>query len=378
MKPENSPSIVPTVHLEFIQNQAGLAEEIGAQEVETYHRALFLHHHARELEQYQQQARIHESRLASLEAQLTATQMRLAGVERLMPNGAEGPADPQQSSPWNFWDRTMFVLAGLGVACLLVFGVLNVSFNLLESGLVTFQENPVRAYFWAALLPVGALAIKVGWDFLESKRKRDVYLWSCLILGIAGVLVWVASYAAVYPTLSKSSTERIDSLSVFDTTPAHSGTLMGVNSAGAKWIDVITVAAQAVAEIFLSAVLGMYMTMIHCRHRLARLAENPLFLQLDEERSALEQGVARERLALGEARGNQGRLEHQLAALLAFARSMFQKEAALRRDQSQQKRLLLDQISDQIRTQLENVENGNRLPRNNHGVGAVAEGSNGK
>jgi hypothetical protein len=234
----------------------------------------------------------------------------------------------------------------LGIVVLLAFGILNISFNLLESGLVTFLENPVRAYFWAALLPVGALAVKIGWDILQCQRKRDVYLWCCLAAGIAGVLVWVAAYAVVYPTLSKSTSEQIESLSVFDDSnkgnPLHS-----LNAAGAKWIDVIIVASQAVAEIFLSAVLGMYVTMIYGRHRPVRLAGNPLFLQLEEERRALEEG-------------QESGLTHQMNALLSYAKSLYQKESALRRDQSHQKRLLLDQITEEIRTQLETVENGNR------------------
>ena len=45
-----------------------------------------------------------------------------------------------------------------------------------------------------------------------------------------------------------------------------------------------------------------------------------------------------------------------IAAFVAFARSMFEKEAALRRSESHQRRLLLDQISAQLRTQLEAVE----------------------
>ena len=93
----------------------------------------------------------------------------------------------------------MFAAALLGIASLIVFGVLNISFNLLESGLVTFMENPVRAYFWTALLPVGALGVKVGWDFLQNRRIRDMYLWACLALGVGGVLVWVAAYASIYP-----------------------------------------------------------------------------------------------------------------------------------------------------------------------------------
>ena len=355
VKKNTAESITPAVHLEFIQNQAGLPEVEGIEEIEAYHRALFLHHHAGDLERFQQQGRIHEDRLSHLEMRLKDAHAKLAGLEKLIPVNLDGEPDIKPTSPWNLWDRAMFVAASLAIACLLVFGVLNVSFNLLESGLITFLESPVRAYFWAALLPVGALAVKVGWDFLQSRRMRDIYLWACLAAGIAGVLVWVAAYATVYPTLSKSINEHIETLSVFDQGSRQGGTLMGMNSAGAKWIDVATVAAQAVAEIFLSAVLGMYLTMIYARHRPVRLAGNPVFTQLDEERRLLEESVARERMALAEAKGNQSRLENQLCALVAYAKSLFQKEAALRRDQSQQKRLMLDQISEQLRSQLESV-----------------------
>jgi hypothetical protein len=102
------------------------------------------------------------------------------------------------------------------------------------------------------------------------------------------------------------------------------------------------------------------MTMIYGRHRKVVLAGNPLFTQLDQERRALQEDVARERLAIAEARGKQSRLENQLTALISYARSLFQKESALRQDQSQQKRILLDQISEQLRTQLRTFENGDR------------------
>lgn len=365
-KKNTAESITPAVHLEFIQNQAGLPEGQGVEEIEAYHRALFLHHHAGDLEKFQQQRQIHEDRLTHLDLRLKETHARLASIEKLIPVNLDGEPDIKPTAPWNNWDRATFIAAALGIVSLLVFGVLNISFNLLESGLVTFMENPIRAYFWAALLPVGALAVKVGWDFLPSGRIRDRYLWTCLVAGIAGVLVWVAAYATVYPTLSKTISEHIESLSVYDHGANQAGGLMGMNSAGAKWIDAITVAAQAVAEIFLSAVLGMYLTMIYSRHRPVRLAGNPAFAQLDEERRLLEESVARERMALGEARGNQCRLENQLNALVSFAKSMFQKEAALRRDQSQQKRVLLDQISEQLRSQLETVGANGNLTRNHN------------
>jgi hypothetical protein len=378
VKKNTAETITPAVHLEFIQNQAGLPEAQGIEEIEAYHRALFLHHHAGDLERFQEQGRIHTGRVAHLEARLKETHARLAGMEKLIPVSLDGEPDIKPTSPWNFWDRAMFAASILGIASLLIFGVLNVSFNLLESGLVTFLESPVRAYFWAALLPVGALAVKVGWDFLQSRRMRNIYLWACLTAGIAGVLVWVAAYATVYPTLSKSINEHIESLSVFDQGASRGGSLTGLNSAGAKWIDVVTVAAQAVAEIFLSAVLGIYLTMIYSKHRPVRLAGNPVFTQLDEERRQLEENVARERMALAEARGQQSRLENQLSALVAFAKSMFQKEAALRQDQSQQKRLLLDQISEQLRSQLETVGAGGSLSRNHNPQTPALGHSNGK
>ena len=40
------------------------------EEVEAYHRALFLHHHATELERYEQQARLHQDRIDHLEQRL--------------------------------------------------------------------------------------------------------------------------------------------------------------------------------------------------------------------------------------------------------------------------------------------------------------------
>jgi hypothetical protein len=129
-------------------------------------------------------------------------------------------------------------------------------------------------------------------------------------------------------------------------------------------VDAVIVAAQAIAEIFLSAALGIYMTVIYARHRPVQLAGNPLFTQLDQERRSVESDVARERLALAEARGNQNRLESQLTALVSYARSLFQKETALRQDQSLQKRALLDQISEQLRSQLQTFENGAANNRN--------------
>lgn len=350
---ESNGTVSPPVHLEFIQNQAGLADGDGIEAIESYHRAVFMHHHARDLERFQQEGRIHENRLAHLEIRLKEAHGKLAEMERHVPVSVDGEPDIKPNLPWNFWARTMFAAALLGIGLLLVFGVLNISFNLLESGLVTFLENPIRAYFWAALLPVGALGVKVGWDLLQNRRARAVYVWVCLLAGVAGVLVWVGAYATVYPTLSRSTAENIASLSVFDENGSESAT----TGSGVKWVDAIIVSSQAVAEMFLSAVLGIYMTMLYQKHRPVRLAENPLFTQLNEERRSLEETVAQERFALAEAKGNEDRLRNQLAAFVAYAKSMFQKEAAVRRDQDHQKRMLLDQMSEQLRRQLQKVEN---------------------
>jgi hypothetical protein len=267
----------------------------------------------------------------------------------------------------------MFAVCALGIVALITFGVLNISFNLLESGLVTFRQNPFRSYLWAALLPVGALAVKVGWDSLQERRRRDVYLWTCLAVGMMGVLVWVGAYAFVYPTLSKGINEHIAALTVFDgPTGSRAG---GLNVAGAKWIDVITVAGQAVAEIFLSAVLGMYLTLLYARHRPVRLAMDPTFAQLEEERVRLGDAIARERSSLGEAKGNVLRLENQLEALISYGKSMFHREAARRQDQAEKRRVILDQLSDHVRHQIETVESANRLP--GRGDGAPVSGKNG-
>jgi hypothetical protein len=354
-------TITPAVHLEFIQNQLE-HPNASLEEIEHYHRALFLHHHALEWEKYRHQAKTRQDRLAFLEARLKDTELRLSERTKLVPVTVDGQEDSKPTSPWNGWDVAMFVAGCLGIVCLITFGVLNISFNLLESGFVTFRENPLRSYLWAALLPVGALAVKVGWDFLQDHRGRAIYLWSCLGLGLLGVLVWVGAYACVYPTLSKGINEQIASLTVFDRQTPASGPVSRLNFAGAKWVDVVTVAGQALAEIFLSAVLGMYLTNLYCKHRPVRLAHDPTFCQLDLERRDLAQRITLESASLGEATGNLLRLENQLAALIAFGKSMFHREAARRQDHSEKRKVILDQLSDHLRHHLETADSATRVP----------------
>jgi hypothetical protein len=205
--------------------------------------------------------------------------------------------------------------------------------------------------------------VKLGWDLLQGKKQRDTYLWICLIAGMLGVFVWVGAYACVYPTLSKGVDEHIAALTVFDN-QGTGGASNGLNFAGAKWIDVITVSGQAIAEIFLSAVMGMYLTGLYARHRPVRLAQDPAFVQLSEEREELEAKIARERLGLGEATGHLVRLENELSALIAYGKSMFLRESARRQDQSQKKQVILDHLSDHLRSHIE-TSNAGRL-----GVGA--------
>ena len=358
--PKSSPkSIEPAVHLEFIQNHLQNPTASGPESIEQYHRSLFLHHHAVEWETYRQQARIHEDRIAFLEDQLKNADLGLSARTRLVPVTVDGQEDTQPSCPWNSWDVLMFAAGCLGIVCLITFGVWNISFNLLESGLITFRDNPVRSYLWAALLPVGAFAVKIGWDFVQDRERRDVYMWTCLWLGMLGVIVWAGAYACVYPTLSKGIGEHIASLTVFDNQSPSSAA--GLNFAGAKWIDVITVAGQAVAEIFLSAVMGIYLTTLYARHRPVRLACDPAFAQLSEERKRLDSSIARERLDLGEATGNLLRLENQLSALVAYGASVFHRESAQRQDQAEKRQVILEQLSEHVRSHLDTVEAGSRL-----------------
>lgn len=361
-------SITPAVHLEFIQNQLDNGGT-SADEIESYHRALFLHHHAIDWEKHRQEAKVHEERLAYLEGKLKESQLALSERQKFIPVTVEGREDVLPTQPWNAWDLFMFIVAILGVAALIGFGIFNISFNLLESGFVTFRENPIRSYLWAALLPVGALGVKIGWDFLQDRRQRAIYLWTCLVVGMLGVLVWVGAYACVYPTLSKGVDEQIAHLTVFDS-PGGSPSSSHMNFVGTKWVDVITVAGQAIAEIFLSAVLGMYLTSLYSRHRPVRLAYDPAFAQFDTERRELEDQVARERLSLGEAHGNLLRLENQLSALLAYGKSMFHREAAKKQNQAEKRQVILDQLSEHLRHHLE--------PDGNHRLVSTSEGvSNG-
>ncbi|HTA29611.1 MAG TPA: hypothetical protein VK731_03970, partial [Candidatus Cybelea sp.] len=154
LKP-NEAGITPPVHLEFIQNQLEnpAAQTAAVGEIEQYHRALFLHHHAVEWEQARQKARTHADRLAFLEGRLKETELNLTGRPGLVPVMIDGREDTTPSPPWNAWELFMFSICCLGILCLIAFGVSNISFNLLESGFITFRQNPLRAYLWSALLP---------------------------------------------------------------------------------------------------------------------------------------------------------------------------------------------------------------------------------
>src|SRR5687768_487626 len=100
-----APAVGPMVHLEFIQNQALLPEEQGIEAIEAYHRAVFLHHHAADLERFQQQGKIHAERLAHLDSRLKEIQAKLAQRDKLVPVNADGQPDVNPTAPWNFWDR---------------------------------------------------------------------------------------------------------------------------------------------------------------------------------------------------------------------------------------------------------------------------------
>src|SRR3954464_12531452 len=112
---QNGGTISPSVHLEFIQNQVGLSDSDSLEEIEAYHRALFLHQHAGAMEMNQQQARIHEDRLAHMETRLKEIHTKLGGLEKLVPVRMNGEADIAPTAPWNNWDRFMFAIAALGI-----------------------------------------------------------------------------------------------------------------------------------------------------------------------------------------------------------------------------------------------------------------------
>jgi hypothetical protein len=87
VKKDTATTITPAVHLEFIQNQAGLAEGEVVEEIEAYHRALFLHHHAGDLERFREHA---PSKIGPFTLTLTEGDVRLAGLEKLVPVDLDG------------------------------------------------------------------------------------------------------------------------------------------------------------------------------------------------------------------------------------------------------------------------------------------------
>jgi hypothetical protein len=349
---DSTDKIESAIHLEFIQSLAESGDEDGLEQTAEFHRSIFLHHHGPDLERHRHEEKLGEERTAALENRLGRVNRKLAEQDKLVPASVEGRPDTAPNPPWNIWDATMFTLAGLGVAALLAFGVMNISFNLIESGIVSFSESPFRAYFWAALLPIGALAVKIGWDVLRSERMRALYLWACLGSGVVAVFVWVGAYASIYPSLSTTTEEHIAALSVFDSTSSTASFSTG----GAKTIDMILVAAQATAEICLSALLGIFMTRVYAKHRPVRLAYNPTFVQFDVERRSIQDELASESRALAIATGSREQIERKLDVFVAYAGSLFKKEVRRRKDHGHRRRQLLDDIALELRQKLDSVD----------------------
>lgn len=341
------------IHLGFLRGVADAGEDgdQGVTSVESYHRALFLQRHGVDLERCRQDRLVRETAIARLETRLAEARARLEGIEPSLAILEDGQPDQRPRPPWNPWSVSMFVASALGIVGLLAFGIFNISFNLLESGIVTFTSNPIRTYLWAALLPIGALAVKIGWDLLPPRSgRRDLYVASCLVLGLLGVLTWVGTYAVVYPSLSQSAADQIQALNVLD------GPGTDTRLFPARTLDAVLVASQAIAEIFLSAVLGIHLTQLHARHRPTRLADNPVFVRLDHERRTLETELAAERLALAQALGEETRLDHQLLNLVATARNRFQREVVRRRQLSHRKHRLIEETLADLGARLEALD----------------------
>src|SRR5262245_25430420 len=97
----NGGAISPAVHLEFIENQLSNGNGSAAQEVEQYHRALFLHHHAVEWEKFRQVAKTHEDKLSFLEGRLKENDLALAERTKFVAVNVDGRQDVSPTSPWN-------------------------------------------------------------------------------------------------------------------------------------------------------------------------------------------------------------------------------------------------------------------------------------
>ena len=75
------------------------------------------------------------------------------------------------------------------------------------------------------------------------------------------------------------------------------------------------------------------------------------------------------------ARGREKQYENQLSALATYAKSIYQKELAVRKEQSSQKEAVLDRITQHVRSQLEAISSGDYQPRP---ASLPLEGSNGR
>jgi hypothetical protein len=59
-------------------------------------------------------------------------------------------------------------------------------------------------------------------------------------------------------------------------------------------------------------------------------------------------------------------LENQLTALVAYGKSMFHREAAKRQNQVEKRQVILEHLSEHLRTHLEPGDGNNRLSANSN------------
>jgi hypothetical protein len=187
---------MPQLDGTFIEAEAGAGDDAGASRVADHHRNL--HTMARggamfTLERIRQKVEANLSSIGEgivrLRAQLTKTRQW------------DDTPSAQPAKPWAWWEIGGAVLNGVGALACLFIDVHTYCVNLMESGLRTFREDPVSAYFYGGLalgLPVGLKTLLGRFGHKDGGVCR---LWRGLAIAtVALCIAGFVAFALAYPS----------------------------------------------------------------------------------------------------------------------------------------------------------------------------------
>jgi len=150
-----------------------------------------------------------------------------------------------EGSPWTAFSRLTVI--GLAVLSILMLAVdLNALAQVLIASGIPGFENPVRAYLFSMLPVCVAVGLKSLPRFIRLELDQRIYASAVWVIGLTAGVIWFLLFARHFPSITQSTSELINSLTLGSAPATHSGNgwlvffqlLAGTFLAGGSWITI--------------------------------------------------------------------------------------------------------------------------------------------